>query len=87
MNAGPAGTETMKNLILPGVCRCLSHRAVSLLLHLSYFVAAIGSFTIVDGGQVTPADLGNNFFVEAQHVGKPRAEVLLCVPNTRTSFP
>jgi len=40
-----------------------------------FFAAAIGSFTVVDGAQVTAADLGNNFFVEAQHVGKPRAQV------------
>ena len=34
----------------------------------------IGSFTVVDGADVTPADLGNNFFLEEGNVGKKRAE-------------
>ncbi len=35
----------------------------------------IGSFTILDDHRVTSDDLGNNFFVTMDSVGKPRAEV------------
>jgi len=34
----------------------------------------IGEFTIIDGHKVTNRDLGNNFFVELNSVGKSRAE-------------
>jgi len=51
LGAGPAGTETLKNLVLPGV----------------------GRFTVVDGATVSEADLGNNFFVRPEDVGRPRA--------------
>jgi NEDD8-activating enzyme E1 regulatory subunit len=47
-----AGTETLKNLVLPG----------------------IGSFTIADSATVTEADLGINFFLEADSLGKSRAK-------------
>eukprot|EP01120_Amphizonella_sp_Union-15-10_P009763 TRINITY_DN3775_c0_g1_i4.p1 TRINITY_DN3775_c0_g1~~TRINITY_DN3775_c0_g1_i4.p1 ORF type:complete len:526 (-),score=96.19 TRINITY_DN3775_c0_g1_i4:32-1609(-) len=46
------GTETLKNLILPG----------------------LGQFSILDSEIVTNADLGRNFFVELDDVGKSRAE-------------
>ena len=36
-------------------------------------LAGIGSFTIVDGANVTQADLGNNFFVDEDCLGKSRA--------------
>ena len=45
INAGPTGTETLKNLVLPG----------------------IGSFTIIDGHDVTEADYGVNFFLSASN--------------------
>lgn len=54
LGAGPAATETLKNLVLPG----------------------LGSFTVVDGARVSVADLGNNFFVAAADLGRPRAEVV-----------
>ena len=38
-------------------------------------ILGIGSFTIVDNGNVTNQDLGNNFFVTFDSVGKPRATV------------
>ncbi|KAJ1620086.1 hypothetical protein T492DRAFT_1080434 [Pavlovales sp. CCMP2436] len=34
----------------------------------------VGSFTVVDGATVTARDLGNNFFLEEAHIGRPRAE-------------
>lgn len=62
INADAVGTETLKNLVLPG----------------------IGRFTVLDEKKVTPGDLGNNFFVTADDVGRSRAEVvseLLCEMN------
>lgn len=53
IQADAVGSETLKNLVLPGV----------------------GAFTILDDHRVTPEDLGNNFFVCLDSVGKPRAEV------------
>jgi amyloid beta precursor protein binding protein 1 len=35
----------------------------------------IGAFTVVDGRKVEPTDLGLNFFVTADSIGKPRARV------------
>lgn len=35
----------------------------------------IGAFTIIDGNLVTTSDLGANFFVSNDHVGKPRSQV------------
>jgi len=52
LNGGPVGSETLKNLVLPG----------------------IGEFTIIDNKKVSNRDLGNNFFVELESVGKSRAE-------------
>lgn len=51
--ATATGTETAKNLVLPGV----------------------GEITLVDPQVVTKADLGKNFFVDGDSVGKQRAEV------------
>jgi len=38
----------------------------------------IGSFTVVDGLHVTERDLGQNFFVTQDSIGKSRAEVSFC---------
>ena len=35
----------------------------------------IGAVTVVDGNTVAAADLGNNFFVTEDDIGRPRAEV------------
>src|SRR5690606_16190780 len=35
-----------------------------------------GKFTIVDGKKVTVRDLGNNFFVTKQGIGKSRAKIV-----------
>ena len=62
IRADSVGTETLKNLVLPG----------------------IGQFTILDDYTVSAHDLGGNFFVTEDSVGKPRAEVitaLLCEMN------
>ena len=34
----------------------------------------VGGFTIVDSAKVTALDLGSNFFVSVEHLGRPRAE-------------
>lgn len=54
LGAGATATETLKNLVLPG----------------------LGCFTVVDSAMVGAQDLGNNFFVTADAVGRPRAEVV-----------
>lgn len=53
INADSVGTETLKNLVLPGV----------------------GNFTVLDDFIVDQDDLGSNFFVVKENLGKPRAEV------------
>ncbi|KAI4603697.1 hypothetical protein KJ359_003514 [Pestalotiopsis sp. 9143b] len=50
--AGTVGTETLKNLVLPG----------------------IGCYTIVDEKVVEESDLGVNFFVDEESLGKPRSQ-------------
>ena len=37
-------------------------------------LGGIASFSIVDGSKVAAADLGNNFFLEAESLGAPRAQ-------------
>jgi len=54
IGAGPTATETLKNLVLPG----------------------IGKFTTLDNEIVNTNDLGNNFFVTSNDLGRPRAEVV-----------
>ena len=86
LNASATGSETLKNLVLPGeLSRPSSHadsplRAPHIATPTSHPPAAppprvpgVGSFTIVDGHTVTESDLGNNFFLDASCVGKPRA--------------
>lgn len=53
ISADGAGSETLKNLVLPG----------------------IGAFTILDDHRVSARDLGSNFFVTEDSIGKNRAEV------------
>ncbi|KAJ5066886.1 nedd8-activating enzyme e1 regulatory subunit [Anaeramoeba ignava] len=53
INANATSTETLKNLVLPGV----------------------GHFTIVDNAKITSRDLGTNFFITSDSIGKPRAEI------------
>ena len=50
IHATALGTETLKNLVLPG----------------------IGAFTIVDNHTVKPVDLGSNFFLTADSLGRSR---------------
>jgi len=54
LNADAVGSETLKNLVLPG----------------------IGSFTIADEKVVTESDLGCNFFVTKEDIGKSRADAV-----------
>ncbi|RHY71010.1 hypothetical protein DYB34_011658, partial [Aphanomyces astaci] len=54
LNAGPTGSEILKNVVLPGV----------------------GSFEICDDHIVSESDLGNNFFVTADDLNRPRAQVV-----------
>lgn len=54
VNADATGSETLKNLVLPGV----------------------GNIAILDDTMVTADDLGNNFFVTNDDLGKPRGQVV-----------
>ncbi|CAN7992646.1 unnamed protein product, partial [Ixodes hexagonus] len=40
----------------------------------SVALAGIGAFTIVDGNKVAAEDVGNNFFLDKDSIGKPRAQ-------------
>ena len=64
VQADSVGTETLKNLVLPG----------------------IGAFTILDDFIVDNHDLGCNFFVEEQSLGRPRAEVRIFSPVLLTAM-
>lgn len=47
-------------------------------------ITGIGAFTVVDASRVTAADIGNNFFLTADSLGKPRSSCvteLLCEMN------
>ena len=55
LGTSSSGTETAKNLVLPG----------------------FGNFCIVDDKIVEARDLGNDFFVTAESLGRPKAEVIL----------
>ena len=55
LGLSPAGTETLKNLVLPG----------------------IGEIVIVTDQKVEKRDLGRNFFVDPEDIGKPLGDVCL----------
>ena len=54
LGTSSAGTETLKNLVLPG----------------------IGNITIVDDKRVEERDCGHDFFVTAEQIGQPKAQVI-----------
>ena len=54
LGTGAAGTETLKNLVLPGV----------------------GNIVIVDDYMVQQSDVGNDFFVTCDSVGKSKAATI-----------
>jgi amyloid beta precursor protein binding protein 1 len=65
-SSGQASLESAKILVLGA-----SHLGACVLKNL--ILPGIGSFTLVDGNNVTDADLGNNFFIEGNAKGKSRA--------------
>ncbi len=66
LNASALGSEVLKNLVLPGA---YAERVVETL--------GLGSFTLVDHESVTEADLGSNFFLPPESLGKSRAEAMV----------
>jgi amyloid beta precursor protein binding protein 1 len=70
----------MKNLVLPGWNKeavefsCLTFPPF--FFFFFFLASGIGSFTIIDDAKVTERDLGNNFFVDAESLGKSRAETV-----------
>ncbi|KAM7532446.1 hypothetical protein Aperf_G00000111282 [Anoplocephala perfoliata] len=54
----------------------LGANAVGSELLKNLVLPGIGRFTIVDDAVVTKKDLGGNFFIPPEHIGKPRAQVV-----------
>ncbi len=53
----------------------LSSTATSTSILKNLVLPGVGAFTIIDDAIVTPADAGNNFFLEGPHsIGKSRAQ-------------
>ncbi|ROT76495.1 NEDD8-activating enzyme E1 regulatory subunit [Penaeus vannamei] len=57
----------------------------------SLVLPGVGAITIVDDAKVTPKDIGNNFFVDGESIGRPRGEVALHLllelnPDVRGTF-
>lgn len=69
--AGTVGVETLKNLVLPGMLPNISPFSS---LALTNYPQGIGKFTIADDATVKQADLGVNFFLDEDCLGKPRSE-------------
>lgn len=66
--SGTVGVETLKNLVLPGMfMRDDTWRIIANL------IVGIGKFTIIDDAIVKDADLGVNFFLDEENLGRPRA--------------
>jgi len=63
LGTSPAGTETLKNLVLPGCCQATSERPDA-------------HFLVVDDKKVSKRDVGNNFFVSIDDIGKDIAPVV-----------
>lgn len=68
LNSGPVATEFLKNIILPGTGR----QGVDLEGN-----KINGIIRIVDDAVVTKRDLGNNFFVRAEAIGRRRCDVVM----------
>jgi molybdopterin/thiamine biosynthesis adenylyltransferase len=68
------GAEILKNLVLPGISSPLSNIKT---FDRNNQIKGIGSFTIVDQGTVTDADLGSNFFLSPSNLGQSKAESMI----------
>ena len=71
LGTSPAGTETLKNLVLPGCSMPTTEKEDT-------------HFLVVDDRKVGKRDIGNNFFVTIDDIGKDIAPVvcnLLCELN------
>ena len=79
LNATATGTETLKNLVLPGTrkpphaghCPPAARADAHVPRPLSY--EGVGTFTIIDGQRVSGADAGVNFFLTVAQIGTSRA--------------
>jgi len=67
--AGTVGVETLKNLVLPGMLLAGNYPQ-----RVTNKLEGIGKFTIADESTVEQADLGVNFFLDEDCLGKPRSE-------------
>lgn len=81
------GEEGQMRLQQANVC-LLGCSATGTELLKNMVLPGVGRFTIVDGRETAPADLGVNFFMTDDALGKPRADVsvhLLCELNDTVS--
>ncbi|CAO1635685.1 unnamed protein product [Parajaminaea phylloscopi] len=65
-SSGQASLESAKVLLVGA-----SHLGAQVLKNL--ILPGIGAFTVLDGQRVTRYDVGNNFFLEPESAGQPRA--------------
>jgi len=71
LNINAATTETLKNLVLPGK----TFFKIFFIIFLTVLYEGIGSYTIVDHRNVDNSDLGCNFFVTIDSIGKSKAQI------------
>jgi len=67
------GPEGQQRIELSHIC-VLNGGAVGAETLKNLVLPGIGEFTIIDGNKVSQRDLGNNFFIEIDSIGKNRAE-------------
>lgn len=70
--SGAVGIETLKNLVLPGIY--FPSRDMSSKNLLISNQPGVGQFTILDPNLVQEEDLGVNFFLSEESLGKSRAK-------------
>jgi len=69
---GQHGQDALQNTRMA----VLSSGATSAEVMKNLVLPGLGGFTIIDDAKVTNADLGNNFFVDHESLGKSRAETV-----------
>lgn len=84
------GDHGQSSLECAHVC-LISASAVGTETLKSLVLPGIGAITIIDDAKVSPKDIGNNFFVDGDSVGRPRGEVALQLllelnPDVRGTF-
>jgi len=80
------GEHGQANLAATRVC-LLNASATGSEALKNLVLGGVGEFTVVDGAKVEAHDLGNNFLVDADSLGRPRAQVVCdFLPGYRIDF-